>query len=152
MAGPDPSSMTVNLYARVVRPGEFEPILHVAINTECAGSHESETLAITFDRPDIPLCSASALLGGLLTVLQSTQKNIPLLVCSSCDYLLRALVKERQKFENNILDANFHQAVFAQLNERTGRTQFKKVSINPAKLLFNQTTPTVEWARGSPSR
>lgn len=49
----------------------------------------------------------------------------------------RALVKNRPKFEDSILDPKFRllRSVFAMLNERVARIQFKKVSNNRAKFL-----------------
>jgi hypothetical protein len=62
------------------------------------------------------------------------------------DFLSRALVKERQKFENDLLDPKFRllRAVFAALNERVARIQFKIVSVNPAKHLTNILSETIE--------
>jgi hypothetical protein len=49
---------------------------------------------LTFDRPEIPLTFTSALLGWLLLILQDTPRNMPLLTCSSSDFLSRALIKK----------------------------------------------------------
>jgi hypothetical protein len=91
----------------------------VTVKTETDFNVESETLSLTFDRPEIPLIFSSALLGGLLVVLQNTQKNVPLLVCSSSGFLSQALVKDRSRFEHDFLDPKFHllRAVLATLNE-----------------------------------
>jgi hypothetical protein len=60
---------------------------------------------------------------------------MPLLICSSSDFLTRALIKERVKFENDMLEPNFPllKFVLAILNESVARTQFKNVSDNPAR-------------------
>jgi hypothetical protein len=56
------------------------------------------------------------------------------------------IIKERQKYENNILDPKFRlvRAVFAMLNERVARVQFKKVSDNRALFLRSEPIRTVE--------
>jgi hypothetical protein len=137
-----PTIMTVLLHARVDRPAEFEPLLEVMIKMVTDTTEENKILSMPFDRPEIPLIFSSALLGGLLFVLQTSQRNVPLLVCSSSDFLSRTLVKERWKFENDMLGPNFKlfKAVFAALNERVARIQFKKVTDNQAKFL-TQTQP-----------
>jgi hypothetical protein len=68
-------------------------------------------------------------------VLDNVNRNVPLLYCSSSDFLARALVKERRKFENDLLDGRFQllRAVIAKLNERVARIYFKKVRLNQAK-------------------
>jgi hypothetical protein len=89
---------------------------------------------------------SSALLGGLLLILQNTQQDVPLLICASSDLLLRVLVKDRKKYENDLLDPNFRflKAVVAMLNERVGQTQFKEVEQNPPKFNSDEPTQTVE--------
>lgn len=79
-------------------------------------------------------------------VLQNTDVNVPLFICSSSDFLAQALVKDRRTFENNILDPMFYliKAVLACLNERTARVQFKKVLDNLAKSLTNDHIDTVQ--------
>jgi hypothetical protein len=94
----DPSLMIVFLNAHITRPGKHNPGLRVMIRTETDLVVETETLSLTFDRAEIPSTFWSALLGGLLVVLQNTQRNVPLLVCSSSDFLSRALVKDRSRF------------------------------------------------------
>jgi hypothetical protein len=53
--------------------------------------------------------------------------------------LAQVLVKERLKSENDLLDPNFRllKSVFAMLNERVARTQFKKVENNLAAFMTN---------------
>lgn len=146
LPGRDPGLMAIFLHAKIKHSSDFKPIVKVMIKTESEDFHDSETLSLTFDRPEIPRTFPSALLGGLLIILQNTQKNIPLLICSSSDFLPRALVKERQTFENKILNPAFHllKAVIARLNERVACIQFKKVTINHAKFLLNTHTRTDE--------
>jgi hypothetical protein len=124
--------MTVFIHARVLRAGEFEPLLEVMIKTVTDNTQQNETLSVTFDRPEIPLTFSLALLGGLLFALQNTQRNVPLLIFSSSEILARTLVKERPKFENDMVRPNFIllKAVFAALNERVACIQFKKVTDN----------------------
>jgi hypothetical protein len=59
-----------------------------------------------------------------MLILQNTQQNTLLLICASSDFLLRVLVKERNKYENDLLDPNFRllKATIALLNERVART------------------------------
>ncbi|KAJ6545957.1 hypothetical protein B0H10DRAFT_1969818 [Mycena sp. CBHHK59/15] len=99
ISGPSPGLMTVILHAQVLRPEEFDQSVNVMVTTETEDARESEILSLTFDNPEIPLSFTSALSG---------------------DFLLQAQVKDREKFENNMLDAKFHllKAVFAMLNER----------------------------------
>jgi hypothetical protein len=134
--GPQPTLVTVFLHARILHAGEFEPLIEVVIRTVTATTDDTEALAITFDRTEIPKTFSSALLGGLIFILQNTERNVPLLICFSSDFLIRALVKERKKFENDLLDPKFTllKAVFARLNERVARVSFKKVTDNQAKL------------------
>jgi hypothetical protein len=141
--GPDPKIMTVFLHAQIVRPGQYDSYIRVTVKTETDFNVESETLFLTFDRPEMPLIFSSALLGGLLVVLQNTQKNVPLLVCSSSDFLSRVLVKDRPRFENDFLD-HLLRAVLAALNQRVARIYFKKVSNNHAQILPNINTRVVE--------
>jgi hypothetical protein len=119
LSAQQPVLTTVFLHACIHRPGKFEPLIEVMIKTITNASQESEILSKNLDRPEIPSTFSSALLGGLLFVVQSTQKNVPLLICSSSDFLSRALVKQRQRFENDLLDPKFRlpRAVFAALNE-----------------------------------
>ncbi|KAJ7096187.1 hypothetical protein C8R44DRAFT_749032 [Mycena epipterygia] len=126
--GPRPTIMTVFLHAHILHAGQFEPSLEVMIKTVMDNSQENKTLSLTFDRPEILLNFSSALLGGLLFVLQNTQRNVPLLICSSSEFLAGTLVKERENFENDLLDPKFRllNAVFAGLNERVTRIQFKE--------------------------
>ncbi len=138
--------MAVFINARVFKPDEFDSGLNVIVKTETDLTQRSENLWLTFDRPEIPLTFSSALLGGQLFILQNTQSNVPLLVCTSSEYLLQVIIKERQKYENNILDPKFRllRAVFAMLNERVARVQFKKVSDNRALFLKSEPIHTVE--------
>lgn len=144
--GEEPGMMTVFLHASVLRPGEFEPNLNLMIKTQDDDTEHENTLTLTFDRPEIPLTFSSALLGGLLITLQNTERNVPLLICSSSDVLLRMLIKDRQKFENNVLDPTFCllRAVIARLNERIAKVKFKKVSVNPAKSLSKDSISTIQ--------
>jgi hypothetical protein len=129
-----PNIMTVFLYAHIIHPGQIDTAIQIWIMRESNGTQESESLSVTFDHPDVPL---TALLGGLLNILQKTPKNVPLLICSSSDFLSRALVKQRGVFENNLLDPNFRllRAVIAELNEGVAKIQFSKVSDNHARFL-----------------
>jgi hypothetical protein len=103
-------------------------------------------ILMTFDKPYIPRSFATALLGGLLYILQNSPKNQPLPICASSDFLLWVLVKDRIKYEMDMLNPGFEllQAVFAASNERSGRIQFKKVETNPAKCALSLTKINVE--------
>jgi hypothetical protein len=59
---------------------------------------------------------------------------------------LMSLVNERYQFENGLLDPKFRllRAVFAALNERVARIQFKRTIDNQAKFLGNLPAQTVE--------
>ena len=131
---------SVFLHACIQHLGEFNANIELLIKKEMNGQQNSIILPLTFDRVEIPPTFPSALLGGLLIVLQNTERNVPLLISSSSDFLLRALVKERLKFENDMLDPRFRllKAVFAALNERVARVQFKKVSDNEIKFSPNE--------------
>jgi hypothetical protein len=72
--GAQPTLMTVFLHAHVLHAGQFEPLLEVMIKTVIDNTQQNETLSVTFDRPEIPLTFSSALLGGLLFVLQNTEE------------------------------------------------------------------------------
>jgi hypothetical protein len=146
LGGQVPSLMTVFLHAQILYPGEFDSRTRVMIKIQTEFLEKSEIWNLTFDRQEIPHSFSAALWGSLLVVLQNTEKNIPLLICSSSDFLSRALVKERQKFENDFLDPKFRQlkAVFAALNERIARVQLQKVSENQAKLLRDSNTRDVK--------
>jgi hypothetical protein len=71
--GPDPNLMTIFLHTQIVHPDQYNSGLKVMVKTETDLVVESETLSLTFDRPEIPSIFSSALLGGLLVVLQNTQ-------------------------------------------------------------------------------
>ena len=146
LGGQAPSLMTVFLHAQILHPGEFDSRTRVMIKIETEFLEKSEIWNLTFDREEIPHSFSAALFGSLLVVLQNTEKNLPLLICSSSDFLSRALVKEGQKFENDFLDPKLRllKAVFAALNERVARVQLKKVSENQAKLLRDSNTRDVE--------
>lgn len=134
--GPQPTLMTVFLHARILYAGEFEPLIEVVLKTVTDTTDNTEALSITFDRTEIPMNFSSALLGGLIFILHNTERNVLLLICSSSDFLTRALVKERKKFENDLLDPKFTlmKATLARLNERVARVRFKRVADNQAKL------------------
>jgi hypothetical protein len=76
----------------------------------------------------------------------TTQQDVPLLIRAFSDFLLRVLVKDRKKYENNLLGPNFRllKAVVAVLNKRVGRTQFKKVEQNPAELNSDEPIQTIQ--------
>ncbi|KAJ7347198.1 hypothetical protein DFH08DRAFT_808957 [Mycena albidolilacea] len=124
ISGPSPGLMTVFLDAQVLHPGEFDRSVNVIVTTETEDDCQR----------------------GLLIVLQKTQMNVPLLICCSSEFLLQALVKDREKFENNMLDAKFCllKAVFAMLNERVAQIQFKKVVDNHAKSLSTEQIRTTQ--------
>lgn len=91
-----------------------------------------EILSLEFDYPEIPMNFSSALLGGLLYVLQNCQKNIALGICSASDVSSRILVWKRHSYENDLLDLQFplFEAVVAATNknERVARIKYKKVA------------------------
>jgi hypothetical protein len=105
ISGPSPGLMTVFLdaHVQVLRPGEFDQSVNVMVTTETEDDRKSEILSLTLDNPEIPSSFTSVFLGGLLIVLQKTQINVPLLICCCSEFLLRALVKDREKFKNNML-------------------------------------------------
>jgi hypothetical protein len=105
-----------------------------------------ELISLSFDGQDIPLTFSSAPLGSVLMILQRTQKNIPLLICSSSDFLSRVLVTDRETYENDILDPSCQllKSVIAALNERVARIQFQKVTHNEAQFLTNEPGHLVE--------
>jgi hypothetical protein len=105
--GDAPSLLTVYLHAFVLHPGEFEPIAKLSVRKTSNIMQKSETLPLTFDRPEIPITFTSAFLGGLLLILQDTPKNMSLLICSSSDFVTRTLIIERVKFESDMLEPNF---------------------------------------------
>jgi hypothetical protein len=72
-----------------------------------------EIVSLTFNRPEIALTFQSALLGGLLIVLQNTLRNVPLLICSSSGFFAQTLVLERHKSENNLLDPETMRSEYA---------------------------------------
>jgi hypothetical protein len=143
---PDPPLLTIFLHASIENPGEFEPTIRLTIKAVTNTKENSEILSLSFDKPEIPVTFQSALLGGLLFVLQNTKRNVPMLVCSSSEFLLQILITQRQKWEANILDPKFHliRAVFAALNERVARIQLKKVSLNKAKFLTSEQIRSIE--------
>jgi hypothetical protein len=72
---PDPSLMTIFLHPQIVHPGQYDSGLKVTIKTETDLVVESETLSLTFDRPEIPSIFSFALLGGLLVVFQTLRSH-----------------------------------------------------------------------------
>jgi hypothetical protein len=122
LAGEIPSLMTVFLHAHIQHAGEFSPTIKLSIQTETDTLRDSEIITLTFDRQEIPLTFSSALLGGLLRILKNIQRNVPLPVCSSSDFLSRMLVQERIKSTFHLL-----KSVFA--TERTAQIEFKKKSL-----------------------
>jgi hypothetical protein len=89
LPGLQPTTMTVFLHARVHRSGEFEPLLEVMIKTVTDTTEANKKLSMTFDQPEITLTFSSTLLGGLLFILQTSQRDVPLLVCSSSNFSLK---------------------------------------------------------------
>lgn len=138
--------ITFFLHAQILHPGHYKPEIRLRCTRASKTSQESMTLSMTFDRPNIPLTYTSGLLGGLILILQNAPKNTPLLICTSADYLLRMLVTEREKYENDLLNPLFPliKSTIALLNERVAHTQFSKVSENPAKLLEGEPVQEVE--------
>jgi hypothetical protein len=80
---PDPPLMTIFLHASIENPGEFEPTSRLTIKAVTNAREDSEILTLSFDKPEIPVTFQSALLGGLLFVLQNTKRNVPMLICTS---------------------------------------------------------------------
>jgi hypothetical protein len=78
---PDPPLMTIFLRASSIEnPGEFEPNIRLTIKAVTTTREDSEILSLSFDKPEIPVTFQSALLGGLLFVLQNTKQNVPMLI------------------------------------------------------------------------
>jgi hypothetical protein len=94
LGGQAQSLMTVFLHAQILHPGEFDPRTRVMIKIETELFEKSAIWNRTFDRQDMPHSFSAALLGSLLVVLQNTEKNMPLLICPSSDFLSLALFKE----------------------------------------------------------
>jgi hypothetical protein len=105
--GEAPRTITYFLHPQISHAGEFEPEIKLSFTRVIDSVQDSMALSMTFDRADIPMTFSSALLGALLLILQNTQQDVPLLICASSDFLLRALVKDRKKYENDLLDPNF---------------------------------------------
>jgi hypothetical protein len=104
--GPVPETRTVFLHAQVQRSGEFNPVLKATIKIE-NNARLDRILSATFDRPEIPRTFNSALLSGLLNVLESTYLDVPLLICSSSEFLSRVIVKERRRSGNESTPMGF---------------------------------------------
>lgn len=92
-----------------------------------------------------PASFSEALFVCLLWVLENTDSNSEILLCSSTEYLTNIFVTERTFHETNMLNVNFNllKAVFAALNERCGRIRFKKIAHNPAAVLKTQPAEAV---------
>jgi hypothetical protein len=69
----EPDLKTIFLHARILHPGEFEPTIEVVMSTETDGAPPRLVLSLTFDVSGIPLTFASALLGGVIFILQNTE-------------------------------------------------------------------------------
>jgi hypothetical protein len=76
----------------------------------------------------------TAILGGLLYTLGELPKDIPLTVHSCSGFLGKSLVSDRVSSENNPLGPYYEliKSVISTLQERSGRTHFKKGENNPA--------------------
>jgi hypothetical protein len=134
----DPPLLTVFIHVLILRVTEFDPVIKVFLKSITDTTEHADALSITFDRPEIPKNSLSAMLAGLMFILDNIDRNVPLLICTSSDFLASALVKERRKFEYDILDAKFRliTAVIAKLKEQVARVEFKRVTLNQAKPLI----------------
>ncbi|KAJ7713867.1 hypothetical protein B0H16DRAFT_1478347 [Mycena metata] len=109
-----------------------------------SGTGFNNVLNLTVNSVAPPSSFTAALLVGLLWVLQNSNPNTELVICTSTDYLTKAFVVNRSFHENDMLDANFGlgRAVLGALNERCGRVRFKKVLQNPALTLKSQAAQT----------
>ncbi|KAK7028713.1 hypothetical protein R3P38DRAFT_3394715 [Favolaschia claudopus] len=131
---------------------------------------ETLSLRLSFDDWNPFPSFNTALLGGLLHILQNVPMNAPLTISSSTAYLGATLVKHRNVIENNtvvlrsirkpilgvtpltnlpfrkgalMLDTNFRliQCVIATLRERSAKTHFRQVKYNRAPLI--QAVPAI---------
>ncbi|KAJ6563260.1 hypothetical protein DFH09DRAFT_1082320 [Mycena vulgaris] len=125
---PPPNLTTAFVHIKVMRAGQYDPQIIARFKIVSDGLEEDATVHLTFDNPTIKMNFKSGILGATLSLLQKIPSNAPSLLCSTSDFLLKTLIKERLKSENNMLDPNFplFKAVFAALNERVARTQFKQ--------------------------
>ncbi|KAJ7737968.1 hypothetical protein B0H16DRAFT_1465995 [Mycena metata] len=140
---PTPKKMTVFLHAIITHPGEGNTEMKALILDE-SGTGFNNALNLTVNSVAPPSSFTAALLVGLLWVLQNSNPNTELVICTSTDYLTKAFVVNRSFHENDMLDANFGlgRAVLGALNERCGRVRFKKVLQNPALTLKSQAAQT----------
>jgi hypothetical protein len=127
-----PEAITAFIHIKVLQAGQHDPKILTRFKLLSEKSRKDETVYLTFDDPTIRRNFRSGILGATLALLQKIPKNIPLLICCSSDFLLKTLIKDRRKSENHMLDPCFPllKAVFAALNERVARTQFKQMT-NP---------------------
>jgi hypothetical protein len=128
---PLPEQITAFVHIKVLRAGQYDPQIIARFKIISNELNEDATVTLTFDEPSIKINFRSGILGVALTLLQKIPHDAPLLLCSSSDFLLKTLIKERTKSENDVLDPSFllFKALFATLNERTARTQFKQTKI-----------------------
>lgn len=142
---PDPPKLTIFLHAHILHPGEQDAEMKILILDKFQTKF-NVALNPSFTTIEPLVSFSTALLAGLLWVIQNVNKNTEILICSSTDYLAKAFVIDRTIHENNMLDKDFQlwRAVLAALNERCGRVQFKKVTPNPATALkFQPGNPVV---------
>ncbi|KAJ6506347.1 hypothetical protein C8R47DRAFT_1192275 [Mycena vitilis] len=127
--------MDVYLHAKILRAGEANSeMVALILKRDALGIETKEALRLTFSTLEVHASFNTCLLGGLLHVLLETPNNVPLNIYSPSTFLGKTLVTERQKSENNMLNANFQliKCTIAAMQERTGRTRLARVRANPA--------------------
>jgi hypothetical protein len=94
----------------------------------------------------------AAIVGGLLYIAREFPQDIPLIVHCCSGFLGKALVTNRIDTENNPLGPNYDLiiSVVSTLQERSGRTRFKKAEANPATGLSTCSNGLCATCRNSP--
>jgi hypothetical protein len=143
---PDPTNLEVFLHAKIIHPGEAHAqVLALILIRKNLEIQMKDSLLLASDNLELYPSFNTGILGGLLYVLLNTPLSVPLIIHSRSKFLGSTLVTNRTDSESNPLDPNYQliKCAITALQERTGRTWFKKSHINPAVELKNlQGTPT----------
>ncbi|KAJ6587580.1 hypothetical protein DFH09DRAFT_1074801 [Mycena vulgaris] len=141
---PDSTNHDVYLHTKIKHPGQANAEMEVMLLVRTKEDPDVEikdSLLLSFLDMKVQPSFSTAILEGLLYVLRGLPQDSLLTVYCCSSFLGKALVTNRMNNANNPLGRNYDliKAVVSTLQERTGRTCFKKVETNPAAQLSTLT-------------
>jgi hypothetical protein len=128
--GTDKPQKTIYLYTKLHNVKDHEPLLDVGIRIDQPQkAGKNERFHLTLDDEKIPLNSKTAWLAALLLALEKTDRDDPILICSTSETLVYLFVKKQELYANGMVDPCFklYKVALSLLQERTRRVKFKNI-------------------------